>query len=618
MNGGYVGRILRVDLTAGEISEQGLPSEEVLREYLGCYGLGLRLLYDMLPPGYMAADPENPLVFITGPLTGLDLPGNNNVTLVTKNFNTGFTVGRSHSHGIFGINMKKAGYDGMVITGKSEKPVYVCVRDKEVAIRDAAGLWGKDTHETEDLIKEEVGPEASVATIGPTGENLCVGALIANDRNHSFSHCGVGSVMGSKKLKAIAITGSKEIPVANAEGIRDLKKRWVKAMLRPGGRVELGSNQKTKRDEYRKLAAGRGFAGKNFTVNRLMEFGLGFNQHKLISKPCHGCPHACPYDCEIQTGPYKGYVATLSGGSENLEAAGALLGITDPALFVYLADQYDLLGIEASAAGCTIAMAIEAFEKGIVTREDTDGLELGWGDVEVAEKLLRKYAHREGFGNILALGPKRAAEAIGRGATDFAVHIKGSAMNLHDWRTTWSVLLSQIVGSGVSWPASGTDHRDEPDAGYPKLTDPLTHKGKAEEVRKTGIWKTASDCDGLCWSASWTVPGAFDLVAEGISLAAGWRYSREDLIELGERVLQLERSFNIRHGLTPEDDFDVSPRLLEAPRDGRAAGISIEPHIRGMIGEYYRLMGWDEKTGRPWRSTLERSGLGDVAKDLWG
>ncbi len=620
MQGGYMGKILRVNLSTGKMTDEKLPGDHILRKYIGCYGLGLRWLYDILPPGYTASDPKNPLIFLTGPLTGLKLPGATNVTLTTKNFDTGFTVGRSHTHDMFGILMKAAGYDGIVIIGASEKPVYLWIHDDRAEIREASNVWGKDTHETEDLIKGELNePGASVAAIGPAGENLCAGALIANDKYHSFSHSGVGAAMGAKKLKAIAVFGKKPIPVFNGAKIDELSKEWLERMARPNQWMPKIAKQKTKKGEYRYMLELIGFCGKNFQVNQLKEFGLGWAQQKFTSRPCPRCPIGCPYDVEITTGPHKGYVATLSGGGEALEGAGSVLGITEPGTVFYLTDLYDRLGLEGSMAGCTIAMAIEAYEKGLITGKDTDGLELGWGNAEVAEKLLRKYVNREGFGDILARGVKEAAEYIGGDAPKFAVHIKGSGINLHDWRAAWGVLFGQIMSSGAGWPAPGADTWvPEPDAGYPQFTDRFDHKSKPMEARKTGILKFMNDATGLCWFITWGLPDGLKLTAESINAATGWDYTPEELLEAGERIMQLERAFNVRHGLKPEDDYVVPDRLIDAPKDGRAAGISMKPYLKGMAEEYYRLMGWDPKSGKPWRSVLEKFELGDVAKDLWG
>lgn len=621
MVSGYAGKILEVDLSTDNISEQELPPEDILRKYLGGYGLGLWLLYHRLAPGTSAVDPENPMIFFNGPLVGSRAPAANNLTLTTKNGDTDFTAGRSHSHGFFGPNLKFAGYDGLIVTGKSDSPVYLWIHEGKAEIKDATKIWGKDTHETEDLVKQELGePKASVAAIGPAGENLCAGALIEVDYNGSMSHGGLGRVMGSKMLKAIAAYGCAPVSVANKEQEREVARRWRDSLNygpeSPWQRLGKGG---VPRNDYKGIKSIYGLCVNNLQTTVLEGFGDGWSRQKITPVTCYGCPIACKYNLEIVEGPRKGYVASLCGGGEALEGAASIFGVSDLGDVFYLTDLYDRLGIEAATAGCAIAMAFEAYQKGLIAKGDTDGLELKWGDAEVVEKMVRKYVTRDGFGDILARGPKEAAEIIGGNAPDFAVHIKGSGMNLHDWRRGFATLLGQVVGTASGWPAPGCDlTRPDPDAGYPERTPGLTPKGKAEEVRRTGIVKFANDSTGVCWFSSWGNAHGTELAAAMISAVTGWDFTRDELFQFGERMLNLERAFNVRHGLTPEDDYNVPKRLTEGQKDGPFAGHPIGPCLRGMINEYYELMGWDKKTGKPWRCTLNRLGLEEVAEDIWG
>lgn len=358
----------------------------------------------------------------------------------------------------------------------------------------------------------------------------------------------------------------------------------------------------------------------NFRVNQYPEYGLGMSDQKYTTRACPRCPIGCSCEIEMTSGPRKGYVATLSGGGENLEGAGTILGITEPGTIFYLADLYDRLGVEGGMAGVTMAMAFEAYEKGLITAEDTGGLELKWGDAEAAEKLFRMMCAREGFGDVLARGVKRAAEIIGGDAPNFAAHVKGTSMNLHEWRPFFGTMFAQIIGSGAGWPAGAADGLiPEPDAGYPEFTPRFDWKGKPLEVKKTGELKFMNDSTGLCWFITWGLPDVLWLTAESLKAATGWDWTPEDLVAAGEPIMQLERAFNIRHGLTPQDDYEnVSPRLLEAPSGGPGEGRTLAPYLRGMVNEYYRLMGWDERTGKPWRSTLKRCGLSEVIPDMWG
>jgi len=616
---GYIGKILRVDLNTMKAKEE-IVGKDVLRKYIGGYGLGLRYVYDECPPGVNASDPDCPLTFFTGPLTGTIMPGATDLTCVTKNFDTGFTIGRAHTHGKFGSKLKRAGYDGIVVTGRAKSPVYLWVHDGVAEIREAGKVWGRDTHETEDVIKSEIDhPNASVAAIGPAGENLCAGAMIGNDKNHSMSHSGVGAVMGAKNLKAIAVYGEYKFAVADPEKARTVAKQWKDGVNFPGASAGLLSQGGVGRNSknYGKWATerGAGLSALNFKGVPLAGF-MEDAEHKVKSRPCPGCPVGCPYDVEITSGPYAGYVATLAGGGA-LEC-GSMMGVIESGTVFYLIDLYDRLGIEASTASCAISMAFEAFEKRLITTEDTDGLSLKWGDAEIIEKLIRKYGHREGFGNVLAEGPKRAAEIIGRSASDFAVHVKGAGINLHDWRGNWGFLLGQFLGSGAGFMSPGTEYRADPDAGFPEKTPDPTRKGKAEQVARTGINKYIYDSIGVCWFLTFGRPGGIDLTAQALSSVTGWDWSKEELLECGERIANLERAYNVRHGLTPFDDHsNVSKRLLEAAPSGPGRGKTIAPYLVGMVNEYYHLMGWDEKTGKPLSRTLRRLGLEDVARDLW-
>jgi aldehyde:ferredoxin oxidoreductase len=628
IQGGYCNRVLRVNLTEGTWSTEPLPEEGVLRKYVGGFGLGLWYLMRELPPGAGPLDPENPLIFMNGPLTGTRVPAPTNCTVTTLNGDTGFTAGRAHGHGWFGPYMKMAGYDGIIITGASDKWLYLWINDDTVELRDASQLLGKDTHETEDLVKQELGypiecgKGVSVAAIGPAGEHLVAGSLIEQDKNHSFAHSGVGQVMGSKKLKAIAIRGTHEVPVFDEEKVKSVRKEWAAGLKDKGVApviYQAGAHKLYDSPVWHDLI---GLSAKNWTQNWLPGFGKGLvTSNENTVRPCFRCPIGCSSDSLVKEGPYKGYVATLSGGGENMEGAASILGVSDdPGAVVYLTDLDDRLGFETSTVGCSMAVAFEAYEKGLLTTEDTDGLELKWGDAEVIETLVRRIANQEGdFAKMLGDGPKVAAERVG--LPDAAVHIKGSGMNLHDWRRAWGVLCGQIVSGGSGWPAPGADKwTSEPDAGYPEKPPCLSPKGKGVEVARTAGLKFWNDCNGTCWFATWGQPNIKRITSEAIANVVGWTdFSSDETVEVGYRVLNLERIFNMMRGLTVDDDLNVSPRLTEpAPADAmEAAGLSIAPYLEGWVRDYYQENGWDRKTGKPLRSTLTKLGLEEYIDKLW-
>ena len=630
IKGGYRGKILRVDLTKGSITVEGLPDETILRKYVGNFGLGLWYLMKELPDGIGPLEPENPLIFLNGPLVGTRVVCPNNCTITTLNADTKFTAGRSHSHGWFAPLLSMAGYDGIIITGASDKWVYLWINDGKVEIRDAKKLLGKDTHETEDLIKEELGvnkkigaPDgASVAAIGLAGEHLCAGASIMNDKNHGFCHSGVGQVMGSKRLKAIAVRGTGEVPVFDEGKLREIAREWTRKASTVGLFPIVGQGGVPK-SEYVGVKGLVGLSSKNWTVNDIPGFGDRMSKQKITPQPCYRCPVACCYNAEPVEGPYKGYVFSLSGGGENQEGAASIVGAgaKDPGEVWYLTDLEDRLGFETSTVGCSMAVAFEAYEKGLLTTNDTDGLKLKWGDVKVIETLVKRIANKEGkFATMLADGPKAAAERVG--LPEAAVHIKGSGMNLHDWRRAWGVLLGQAISGGSGWPPPGADcWTPEADAGYPEKTDPLSPYGKGEEVAKTGIIKLWNDCYGCCWFGTWGVPGIMKLSSDAIAAVVGWEdFTPEEALAVGHRTLTLERIFNMKHGLTAEDDIKVSPRITDpAPADaGPAAGKGIGPYLEGWVRDYYEHLGWDRKTGKPLKSTLKKLGLEEFMPFVWG
>ncbi len=640
IRGGYRGKVIRVNLTTGDINTEDLPDEKIVRQYIGCFGLGLWYLTKELPAGVAPLEPENPLIFLNGPLTGTRAPCPTNCTLTTLNADTGFTAGRAHTHGWFGPYLAMAGYDGIIITGASNNWVYLLIDDNKIELCDAAKFIGKDTHETEDLIKKDheiatkVGAGMSVAAIGPGGENMVAGAIIENDKNHSFSHSGVGTIMGSKRLKAIAVRGTGSIAVSDADKLANISREWTKRSNTLGARgllevaaAELHPEFKwgggVQKSDYVGVIELVGLSAKNWSVNSLPGFGEGWSKQKLTPRHCYGCQIGCACDVEIIEGNYKGAKVTLSGGGENIEGAASIVGAGasgDPGEALYLTDLYDRLGLETSTIGCSLAVAFEAYEKGILTKNDTDGLELKWGDAKTIETLLRRIAHREGrFANMLADGPKIAGQRVG--LPEASVHIKGSGMNLHDWRRAWGVLLGQIVGGSCGWPGPGADcWAPDPDAGYKEKTDPLSPNGKGEEVAKTTILKMWNDSNGTCWFATWGVPNGLKDSVNAVAASVGWDdFSPEEALKVGHRVLTLERIFNVAHGLTAEDDINVSPRITDpAPADaGPAAGKSIAPYIDGMVRDYYQNVGWDRKTGKPLRSTLKKLGLEEYADFLW-
>ncbi len=626
MQGGFMGKLLRVDLSAGTIETTTLPDESVLRKYLGGIGLAMRILVDETTPDIQATDPEAPILFMNGPLAGTAAPSSSNLAVVCLNYDTPYAVATGHSHGYWAAYLKHAGYDGIVVTGRAEKPVYLWVDDEQVEIRDAAAVWGEDTRETERLIKRELGDEEkiSVACIGPAGENMLHGASVKNDRNHGAHKGSVGAVMGSKLLKAIAVRGTGEVPLAAREAFVDLSAKWdtaIKAERGPGeGTPSIGAllSDGGVTRLYTVIGEKHMVGCKNLSDPL---WGEGYAQRfvdraaspdwTVTPKESYNCSVSCAYDCTINTGEYAGFTASMCGGGENIEGAAAMVGIEDPDQALALTDHFDAMGIDSSVAGALMGLSFELYERGILTAEDTGGLELNWGNFDAAMTLMEQMCSGKGFGGeVLAKGLKEAARLIGRDAESSVLHIRGGGINMHDWRPAWSVLLGQIVaGAGVCWQGPGVDAwTTEPDLGYTEFGTPLVPEGKAEAVAKTQTKKLWEDTLGVCWFACWGVKGVLDFAAEAIALATGWSdFDREEAMAIGERMINLQRVVALKRGFKPSDEFDVSDRLLEAPSVGAAAGKSIKPHLERLVNEYYAHMGWEDAV--PTAATLERVGL---------
>lgn len=621
-----MGKLLRVNLGEGTVKATPLPGEEVLRKYVGGIGLGMRILLDETPPGVQATDPEAPFLMMTGPLTGTPAPSSSNLAIVALNYDTPYAVATGHSHGYWAAYLKHAGYDGTIFTGRAESPVYLWIDDGRVEIRDASHLWGQDTRETERLIKRELGGDPdkiSVACIGPAGEAMLHGASVKNDRNHGAAKGSLGAVMGSKRLKAVAVRGTGRVPLAKPETFVDVTMRWQEAILTdppPGqGAPSVGKllSEAGIMRGYTYVGEHHMLAGKNLTdplwgeryARAVVEAAKDFI---ITPRESYNCSIKCAYDCQVTSGPFKGFTASLCGGGENMEGAAAMIGVEDPGAAVALTDYFDAMGIDSSVAGSLMGMAFELYNKGVLTREETGGLDLTWGNYEAAMTLLDQMCSGKGFGGqVLAKGLKEAARILGRGAETSVIHIRGGGINMHDWRPAWSVLLGQIVaGAGVCWQGPRVDAwTTEPDLGYTEFMPGTVPEGKAEAVAKTQIKKLWEDTLGVCWFACWGVTGSLDYAAESVALATGWEgFDRAEALAVGERCVNLQRLIALKRGFTAADEFDVSPRLLEAPSAGRAAGKSIKPYLEQMVQEYYQHMGWDQ-SGRPTAATLERLGL---------
>jgi aldehyde:ferredoxin oxidoreductase len=614
---GYIGKILFVDLSTNELKDEVLD-EKLSRQFIGGYGIGARILFSQQKAGVDPLGPDNTLGFLTGPFTGTPALSGTRHTVVAKSPLTG-GWGDANSGGYFGAFMKFAGYDAVFFTGISEKPVYLFINNGKAELRDAAYLWGKDTRQTEDMLKAELGKGTEVACIGPSGENLSlISAVISMTRTAARS--GLGAVMGSKKLKAVAVKGNMKVPLADEAKVKALRKEYQAKLgghivwLKPIGTPFLVIPGVQSGDSPVKNWGGVGVIdfpdfepiGADAVIER-----------RTKRYACYLCPIGCGGYMKEGSGEYKYEAGTRRPEYETIAMFGTNCLNNNLESIIKANDICDRYGIDTISAGATIAMAIECFENGLITKADTDGIEMTWGNHEAIVAMTEKLAKREGFGAVLADGVKVAAEKIGKGADKYAMHIQGQELPAHDPKHAFNYVTSyrldptpgrHFVGSELS------DAPGHPSGLLPKF-DLKSFAGRGEARRIGSNFHQAVVCTGTCLFVYWAFPNV-DPIADFMSAVTGWEVTNDELLKTGERISNLRQAFNVREGLNSLQ-FKVPDRVLGRPplKDGPVAGITIDEDT--MIKEYFAAMDWDIKTAKPSKKKLQELGLDDVAKALW-
>ncbi|MBF8267040.1 MAG: aldehyde:ferredoxin oxidoreductase [Dehalococcoidia bacterium] len=621
---GYAGKFLRVDLTREKLTDE-VFDEATLRAYVGGTGIGAKVLYDEVPPGVAWNDPENRVILASGPLGGSTIPGSGSYTVTTKGpLTNGASV--SQANGFFGAYLRFCGYDGVIVQGAAKRWVYIHITENGAELKDASHLLGKDTWETDDLIKGELGRKEramSIACIGPAGENLVRVAAVCNDKGHVAGHNGPGAVMGSKKLKAIAVDRGRFRPTySDSKRLTEIAK-GITTKLRGDGDPAKATffNFGTLNGVTQQAQPGGWLPVKNYLTqiydispDDLERYSGKYIRGNFEPKPnpCWACPcHHC-HMMKIPYGPYKGEIVEEQE-YEGFVAFGPVTGQTDVAATAVLSNDVDRWGMEVNELGYLMGMAIECYEKGIINREDTDGVELKWGNAPATREMLRKIAFRDGFGNVLAEGVMRASRLIGGEAPNMAVHtMKGNSVRGHDHRVLWVELFDTCTSS------TGTieTHRGSPkdQYGMPAEMNFFDPDNVVDFVAKAKSATPFSDSIGTC---RFCVGLDTRNHVEAVRAATGWDFTFDEAVGVGLRSVNLLRAFNLRHGIGPELDRP-SPRYGSTPVDGVAAGVGIMPHWDGMVRNYYQQMGWDPKTSKPLPETLKNLGLEQVAVDLWG
>jgi aldehyde:ferredoxin oxidoreductase len=606
---GYAGKILRVDLSRKEVNLRKLP-EETCREYVGGKGFGAKILFEEVEPKADPYHPTNLLIFATGPVNGLMLSGAAKFCAVFKSPLTGIW-GESQCGGYFAPQLKRAGYDIIIIQGKSNTPVYITIEDENVEIRDAAHLWGKDTFETEEVIQKDHGKNFQVLSIGPAGENLVRYACITHARGRQFGRCGAGAVMGSKRLKAVAVRGSGSIEVSRPDELeafrRELNekiKERLKSLTEYGTPAIMALTNTTGTLPTRYWTQGE-FEGFEKINAETMKKNLVER-----SKACFACTVACGKISKVKKLPYAlplGSFAVIEEAEvegpeyETLFALGSLCGNDNLESIAKANEICDMLGIDTISAGNTIAFAMECYEKGIITKEDTGGIELTFGNHEVIITALRKIAYREDLGNILAEGVKKASEIIGKGSEKFAVHVKGLEPPGYDPRGLKGVALAYAVSCRGACHLRHMAYRPNLTGSHPfreGKIDRLSYDGQAEMVKEQEDFYTLIDSMVLCKFVCLPTigPMLWGELTKLYSIVTGVEVKMVNLISIAERINNFTRLFNMREGIGRADD-GLPERFIKEPlRKGASEGQIVEKEkLDKMLDQYYKLRGWNKR-----------------------
>jgi aldehyde:ferredoxin oxidoreductase len=612
MINGYMGKVLRVDLTTGYITTQTF-SKDVLRKYIGGSGLGTKILYDETDERTDPLGPDNRLIMMTGPVVGTQVLNSGRHHVIFKSPLTGI-YGESDVGGTFGANLKYSGYDGIVFSGKAKKPVYLWIDDGQAELRDARHLWGRDTYEVDEMLKAELGKDIVTCSIGIAGERLARIASIMHDGvdGRAAGRCGGGAVMGSKLLKAVAVRGNQEVPVADRETLKAISRKNSRIMAKnTEGMGQHGTSGGLEFCESIGNLPIKNWRQGNFagaaTINGV------YMAKTILTKRyfCDHCAIGCGRTVHVKEGKYK----TIEGGGPEYETCGQIGSncLIDNIEAIALANELcNRFGVDTISTGAAVAFAMDAYERGIITREMAGGMEIKWGDPDVLIAMVKKIGNREDIGYLLGEGAANAANVLGGIAPELTVHVKGLDFPAHDPRNAVGTGLQFATSARGACHLSSFTHDFEmvctfPELGYPKTPDRWETKGKGEFVAKfqnaMGMFDSLVFCKFIVYGLT---DATIKTMLEWINAVTGWGMTFEEFMTTGERIFNLKRLYNNKLGITRKDD--ILPPRIRSHRRGTGGSADNLPHIGYMLSEYYEFRGWDE-LGIPTKETLERLGL---------
>lgn len=608
---GYHQKFVRVDLTNRKVVVENLDGN-LLRKYMGGVGIEAKILYEETGIETAPLSPENILMAVTGPFTGTGVPTSGRHHVVARSPLTGL-FGESNVGGSWGVQFKRAGFDGIAIKGKSEKPIYLWIHNGKVEFRDATPIWGKDSYESAEWLKKETTKEATVAVIGPAGERMAKIASIPHIGHivRQAARTGLGAVMGSKNLKAMVVFGDGEVPIAKSDQlkahIREITPHIQKATEAFG---KFGTSGGI--DNYEKIG---NFPLKNWREGRWAGAKKisGVAMHDTIlsgRKACFHCPIACGRHIKVKEGPY----APMDCEGPEYESIGTLGGLclVDDLVAISKANQLcNQYGLDTISAGGIIAFAMEAYEKGILTKKDTDGVELTWGNGKALVEMVHKMGRGEGIGKLMTEGSKRMAEVLGRNSIEFAIHVKGLEPSAHDPRRFHSQALSYATAARGACHNASWSHPYElalsmPEIGIPEPQDAYQVEGKAEFTAKMQNLMCVMDALILCRFSQ--VGKAVNVTnhLQWLNLITDWGMDVTEYMKVGERLFNLKRMYNCRLGVSRKDDF-LPFRFLTLNRTGEDLTNQLPP-IGRLLSDYYAYRGWSEE-GVPTPQKLKELGL---------
>lgn len=606
---GYMGKILRINLTTGVIETQQLD-DKLAEEFIGGSGLGAKILYDETTADTEPFSEDNPIIFATGPLTGTKVFNSDRFDVVSRSPLTGI-FGESSAGGFWGGMLKRCGFDALVVKGRSKNPVYLNITEDKAEILPAGDIWGKDTFESTDYLKEKHGEKVKAAVIGQAGENLVRIAGMITDGQHgrAVGRAGMGAVMGWKRLKGVVVFGEKKTEVADPEALADLMK-------------ELGSQMKNGPEALR-------FGGTSVGVEYCDEIGnipiknwyqggwpegaakiSGTTMANTVLKGryhCGRCVINCGRIVEGLPGPNEG--KEIAGPEyETVGLMGTNLMIDDLNAVIKSNELCNRYGLDTISTGSVIGFAMEAYEKGLISKKQLDGIDLTWGSSRAVHEYIRKIAEKDGFGAVLGKGVKRAADYVGGTAHEFALEVKGLEPPAHDPRAKFTVALGYATSNRGACHVSAFTHDFEEgayleDLGTPRLEDRFGIEHKAENVyymqHLMGMFDSLVACKFGMFGGLTVNP-----LIRALNAVTGWDFDREKFFRAGERIFNIKRLYNVRLGITRKDDV-IPVRMLNQRRGG---GTNELPPLNVLLDEYYKLRGWNE-FGIPTEEKLEELSL---------